>query len=220
MLKLIGCWIASVGDQDLPAPQELVGELPGEVRKALVSYLATGLPLVQYRGLSWCRFHCGIESRRMGSWDLTDGVWVWPEGLAHYVEVHGVILPDEFVRHALSAPSRTKPDTAEKYDFDYWIRWCAPRRLPAVVQGLREALIAAQPQIAALRAERIARLEQKQGLSTERCTWNGCPRSALTGVLVCAGHSLTEYEMSGREVLFSALLEYLRQLPNGTTPSS
>ncbi|HEY1188039.1 MAG TPA: hypothetical protein VGE74_10300 [Gemmata sp.] len=33
----------------------------------------------------------------MGGRDLTDGVWMWPEGLAHYVECHAVRLPDEFV---------------------------------------------------------------------------------------------------------------------------
>ena len=36
----------------------------------------------------------------MGSRDLTDGVWVWPEGLAHYVRDHGVVLPTSFIEHA------------------------------------------------------------------------------------------------------------------------
>jgi len=29
---------------------------------------------------------------------LTDGEWVWPEGLSHYVEYHNLILPDEVVQ--------------------------------------------------------------------------------------------------------------------------
>jgi hypothetical protein len=29
--------------------------------------------------------------------DLTDGVWLWPEGLAHYVEKHNVRVPDGMV---------------------------------------------------------------------------------------------------------------------------
>src|SRR5271169_3678496 len=100
MLKAIGLWIQTLADEERPAPQELVGQLPSQVRTALVSYLSNCLRLVQYRGYSWCRFECGAKHSAMGSWDLTDGTWVWPEGLAHYVEVHGVILPEEFVDRA------------------------------------------------------------------------------------------------------------------------
>jgi predicted component of type VI protein secretion system len=38
---------------------------------------------------------CG--KRLLGSADLTDGDWLWPEGLAHYIDSHSVCLPDEFV---------------------------------------------------------------------------------------------------------------------------
>ena len=48
-------------------------------------------------GYSFCRFACGTPDEEMGSIDLYDGVWVWPEGLAHYVECHSVCLPDEFI---------------------------------------------------------------------------------------------------------------------------
>jgi hypothetical protein len=36
----------------------------------------------------------------MGCRDLTDGTWVWPEGLTHYVRVHHVALPASFLEHA------------------------------------------------------------------------------------------------------------------------
>lgn len=43
-------------------------------------------------GTSFCRV-CGQAN---GSAELTDGVrFVWPEGLAHYVEAHNVRLPAE-----------------------------------------------------------------------------------------------------------------------------
>jgi len=109
MLKVIGLWINTLVDQQLPVPQELVGVLPSEVRTRLVDYLASGLPLVGYRGCSWCRFACGIDSSKMGSWDLTDGIWVWPEGLAHYVEAHRIVLPDEFITHAMSGRAKQRP---------------------------------------------------------------------------------------------------------------
>ena len=40
------------------------------------------------------------DNRGNGSLELTDGTYVWPEGLAHYVEQHGVKLPGEFLEHA------------------------------------------------------------------------------------------------------------------------
>ena len=40
--------------------------------------------------------------RRMGDSDLTDGTWVWPEGLVHYVDAHRLPLPKEFVDHVLA----------------------------------------------------------------------------------------------------------------------
>ena len=33
--------------------------------------------------------------------DMTDNDFKWPERLEHYVEEHGVRLPERFVRHAL-----------------------------------------------------------------------------------------------------------------------
>jgi len=108
MLIGIGFWITDVGDEKRPAPQELVGGMPAEQRERLANYLATGTTHVSYLGYAWCRFGCGIEPKRIGFRDLTDGIWVWPEGLAHYVREHGVVLPDEFVKHALS---RTAPAT-------------------------------------------------------------------------------------------------------------
>jgi len=44
-----------------------------------------------------------FEHVEMGSSDLTDGVYVWPEGLVHYVEKHNVRLPTEFVKHVLNS---------------------------------------------------------------------------------------------------------------------
>jgi len=43
------------------------------------------------------------ETLDMGRGELTDGVYVWPEGLAHYLEKHNVRLPQEFVDHVLKS---------------------------------------------------------------------------------------------------------------------
>jgi hypothetical protein len=37
---------------------------------------------------------CGLVLSR-GSW-RSDGVWLWPDDLGHYVEMHQVTLPDRF----------------------------------------------------------------------------------------------------------------------------
>jgi uncharacterized protein (DUF952 family) len=49
----------------------------------------------------------------MGDSDLYDGEWVWPEGLAHYVERHAVRLPEDFVESMRSC-SWTVPDVPEE----------------------------------------------------------------------------------------------------------
>lgn len=50
-----------------------------------------------------CRV-CGV---RNGSAELTDGEnFVWPEGLAHYVESHDVRLPDDVLAVARRGPAR------------------------------------------------------------------------------------------------------------------
>ena len=85
----------------LPSPAALVApewnqaDLP-----SILAYLRAGQEWIRFSGWSYCRFGCGIAPSALGDRDLTDGVWVWPEGLAHYVEVHAVRLPDEFISHA------------------------------------------------------------------------------------------------------------------------
>lgn len=69
-------------------------------RRRVGEYLQRGTRVNQMRGLSECRF-C---ERYNGSAELADGVYCWPEGLAHYVSEHDVRLPGEFVGHALSQP--------------------------------------------------------------------------------------------------------------------
>lgn len=51
-----------------------------------------------YRGYSTCRI-CG--KRDNGSADYSDGVYVWPQGFGHYIDLHGVKPPEDFVRHVL-----------------------------------------------------------------------------------------------------------------------
>jgi len=78
----------------------------------VVSYLVRGRTLEQYRGLSPCRF-CGVY---LGSKELTDGTYCWPEGLAHYLAAHDVRLPDEFVTHVESSAEALKALPSPEFD--------------------------------------------------------------------------------------------------------
>lgn len=95
-LRAVGYWRRRKGDTDLPDPAELVDpdwDLTDRFRVA--RHLESQLVLVRWRGWSRCRL-CGEAN---GSTCLSDGAYVWPEGLAHYVERHAVTLPSEFLDH-------------------------------------------------------------------------------------------------------------------------
>ncbi|MFI5707785.1 hypothetical protein [Kribbella sp. NPDC051620] len=49
-------------------------------------------------GYSPCRL---CDSTTNGSLELSDGVYVWPEGLKHYVSDHGLRPPRSFVEHVI-----------------------------------------------------------------------------------------------------------------------
>ena len=99
-LERIGYWkdLQNGTRNYLPDPRTLVDptwRLKERVRVA--KYLRRGRRCIEYCGFSYCRFECG--ECNMGNADLTDGTYDWPEGLAHYVEVHSVRLPSHFMAH-------------------------------------------------------------------------------------------------------------------------
>lgn len=55
-----------------------------------------------YMGFSTCRI-CGKEN---GCADVSDGTFVWPDGMGHYVRDHAVRPPARFVAHALRRMDR------------------------------------------------------------------------------------------------------------------
>ncbi len=108
----LGFWRLDAADTDPEHldPQTLVDPTwSGSAEAALVHlYLSCGLVESHELAPSWCRFGCprglvGERERDLGCATLTDGVYVWPEGLPHYVERHGVRPPRAFVDHARRA---------------------------------------------------------------------------------------------------------------------
>ena len=96
----IGFWADPHPGGQGPDPRLLVDPTWARADRAnLVNYLNHGLIWQAYLGFSFCRFNCGIRREEMGSLTLTDGTWAWPQGLAHYLMVHHLALPDQFLEH-------------------------------------------------------------------------------------------------------------------------
>jgi hypothetical protein len=96
-LRAIGFW-RSIRDVDttLPDPREFVDPASDpEERGRVADYLRMGRRLRVHEGKSRSRL-CGTMT---GSDEQTDGTYLWPEGLTHYVAEHAVKLPAEFLEH-------------------------------------------------------------------------------------------------------------------------
>lgn len=146
--------------------------------------------IAAFLGHSWCRFFCDVSHQEIGSQELTDGVWVWPEGLSHYVRAHGIILPEEFVEHSLSQKIPQAHPEIAPVDLDYWCSWCAARRSPAFLERLRSARAEANKAAEQGLKDWAAQKAAEHGLSDRECLWEGCAQLALKGTYICAKHSL------------------------------
>ena len=151
-LEVVGWWFNEDAPTELPRPQLLVTAYPAARRAALAAYLRSGKPMVRYPEPSFCRFACGELD--MGCADLTDGTFVWPEGLVHYVEQHGVRLPDHFVEHALAQPVPLPPFSLPKakfglYDAGAWVAWARSERVCPDLQGFEIPTLGVLDRIAA-----------------------------------------------------------------------
>lgn len=104
-IKIIGYW-HSFSEPHFPDPAHFIDEpVDNEIKKLTLQYLRSGIKTnAIYLGSSWCRFRCGTPST--GSAEYTDGEYVWPEGLLHYVEHHNIRLPQIILDKILSTPTQ------------------------------------------------------------------------------------------------------------------
>ncbi|WP_332645158.1 hypothetical protein [Aeromicrobium sp.] len=110
----VGYWLGST-EPGWPDPRNFVDlSWNGDERAEVVLHLRQGAVAKRYMGLSECRF-CG---ELVGSLELSDGTYVWPEGLTHYVDQHGVRLPQSFVDHM----SRARDSLEDAVVDDSWWR--------------------------------------------------------------------------------------------------
>jgi hypothetical protein len=91
----IGFW-RSKYEPLLPDPKQQVDAAWDEAERTLVvEYLSTQPIETRFMGYSPCRF-CGKDN---GCAERSDGIYLWPDGLGHYLTEHGVRLSKEFVLH-------------------------------------------------------------------------------------------------------------------------
>jgi hypothetical protein len=115
----IGYW-HSIYETDFPDPGYFVDrEWDKAERERIIQYLQSG-QLMPYdaMGVSWCRFRCGIN--HLGAGEFTDGKYVWPEGLAHYVTTHDVKLPNDVIDHMVSNKTFIPIDNNPEVDWTWW----------------------------------------------------------------------------------------------------
>lgn len=126
-LQLIGYWQEIDGSGDYPHPRDFV-DLEWEIsdKEKIVLYLRSGLLFRGFWGYADCRFGKRKQPQEMGSRELTDGVYLWPEGLAVYVSEYGVTLPHEVVEHMrksdFTIPQRQQTEKYSVVD-TFWRQW-------------------------------------------------------------------------------------------------
>lgn len=114
-LIAIGFW-ADYSHPSWPDPRELVNHDADErERREVADYLDRGTKVQVYRGWSYCRI-CGYD--RNGDADLSDGTYLWPEGLAHYVREHQVQLPGQFTAHIAARLAELR---RAETDMEWWV---------------------------------------------------------------------------------------------------
>jgi hypothetical protein len=113
-VTLIGYWKGE-HEPGWPSVTDFVDEHWDEAERDLVAmYLEHGFAVPWYEaGWSNCRF-CGAMN---GAAERTDYVYLWPEGLVHYVREHGVRLPASVVRHMVN---RSRLPCEEDVAYDWW----------------------------------------------------------------------------------------------------
>lgn len=105
-LILIGYWHSHF-EPHYPDPAWFIDPAwDADEKQPVIDHLKAGqrMPYAQM-GLSWCRFRCEINDFALGAAELTDGKYVWPEGLAHYLEAHQVRLPQQVIEDFFQSES-------------------------------------------------------------------------------------------------------------------
>ena len=112
-VTLIGYWEGDM-EPGWPRVTDFVDELWDETeRHRVASYLEQGFNPwagTAQAGISLCR----LCRKGNGSAERTDGVYIWPDGLAHYVREHGVRPPVSVIRHIIGRQAGMHPERVDE----------------------------------------------------------------------------------------------------------
>lgn len=112
VLTVIGLW-RDRAEPYWPDPKDFVDEQWDDNERAeVVRALRSGRHVRQFRGESTCRM-CGQLN---GASELTDGTYLWPDGLAHYVSAHSVRLPELVEAHFVGHQQAENDDVLQSAD--------------------------------------------------------------------------------------------------------
>lgn len=87
------------GFPEQPSITDSIQEAPLPFEDKIVSYLASGHPVVATAGVVYDILDKSDEKVICSLKLLSDGSWVWPSDLAYYVAKYHVRLPEEFLDH-------------------------------------------------------------------------------------------------------------------------
>lgn len=125
-LKAIGYWMSDVQDY-LPVPK--AGIWNENDRQKAITYLdASPMALTNRAGEL-----CHLCNKEIGGMERTDGIYIWPSSLVHYIKDHCVTLPPYFMQHLKDVNYAVLTEFPSPFSFlpdrDYSL-WC-PEKLQA-----------------------------------------------------------------------------------------
>ena len=132
-LKLIGYWNNLLTNTWIHPRLLIDKEWETENRDKIIKYLRNSMDFSYSFGLSPNRFFRG--PKHMGDHEKTDGVWVWPSGLADYGELYHIRLPNQFLNHMKKLNFTTsvtdindignyEVNDQDEIDLTFWEEWC------------------------------------------------------------------------------------------------
>jgi len=185
-MRYIGRWIGSLKDTVYPPPHELAGEYDRATQSIVVDYLINGHVLCAYRGFASCLYGCNYSD---GYAELTDGKWVWPCDLAHYVDTHSILVPQEFIADVVASIGLQEFNEewrSQHDEFDYWRDWCEKNATGHLRNHICAELHSANQKAEELLNAMAQKMAHEHGLSSIRCIGAGCTNTALLGKYLCA----------------------------------
>ncbi|SHK29522.1 hypothetical protein SAMN02745181_3590 [Rubritalea squalenifaciens DSM 18772] len=132
MLKGLGYWSGYGAPAGYINPKYLRGEYTQNEKEQIAKYLLKGNKVNFQLGYAINRINPAQGGAFMGCAEITDGTYIWPEGLWIYVYYYDVRLPAYFLNHINESNALDKTTCGDlstvNWDYSQWIGWCKKNR--------------------------------------------------------------------------------------------